>query len=421
MSQTETLLFPNVAAFRAKVQEAIRGDSDTESGAIILLHIENYAIISDIYGKELAEGTLVAATAKVASFLGPKDEMARLSADNWGIYLAQTPMDQVAERASSIRLALQRDNAVIREDMYPLFFDIFIGGTSLTQPLANVDAAINKANAALKHAIYTRWYGYMDYQDFQQVRAENKARLSDVHCIQSALVQDRLCLAFQPIISAASGKVDYYECLLRLRNEKGELQSAGKHIIMAETMGLIDEIDAYVFGKVFEELLQYPDLKLSMNISGGGFVESAAWMQKALKLLPDHPGVASRLVIEVTETAFQRNLNNTAFFLTKLRKFGCQIALDDFGVGYTSFLQLKQLDLDIVKVDGAFVKGLGSNHKDDVLVQCIINIGKEFGLKTVAEFVETQAIADKLIAMGIDGLQGFYFGKGEVERPWLKS
>ena len=127
------------------------------------------------------------------------------------------------------------------------------------------------------------------------------------------------------------------------------------------------------------------------------------------------------LIVEITETVALNDIEETARFVTAVRDLGCRIALDDFGAGYSSFRNLKALAVDCVKIDGSFVRGLTSNVDNQLFIRTLLGLADGFGLETVAECVETAEEANHLVRRGVRFLQGYYFGRPTVERPWLQA
>ena len=177
-------------------------------------------------------------------------------------------------------------------------------------------------------------------------------------------------------------------------------------------------IDHMVLDMVIKELELAPQLVLAFNVSNLT-TENAHWLQHFRDLLKDRPHIANRLIVEITETAAQRDLRRTAYFVASVQEMGCQVALDDFGSGYTSFRQLKSLSVDTIKIDGAFIRDLADNKDNRFFVKTLLDFTKGFGLKSVAEYVENGETAKMLMELGIDAMQGYYFGKPENFRSWL--
>ena len=239
--------------------------------------------------------------------------------------------------------------------------------------------------------------------------ANNKLNLLRKSCALKTRV-----FAYQPIIDRKTGAIPYYECLLRIPDDKGNLISVGPIIHEAENKGLINIIDFEVLQMAVEELVKSPDISLSVNISNYGVLDSNL-LEMAESLLKKYK-VANRLIVEITETLLNENYEITKLFINKLHKFGCRFALDDFGSGFTSFKQLQNLPIDIIKIDGSYVRNIVSNHHSKYFVETLVKISEELGIKTVAEFVENGEIAKFLIDIKVDGMQGNFFSPASCQR-----
>jgi EAL domain-containing protein (putative c-di-GMP-specific phosphodiesterase class I) len=161
----------------------------------------------------------------------------------------------------------------------------------------------------------------------------------------------------------------------------------------------------------------YPDARMAVNVSGLTTTDRS-WLRSAIAMLRGRPDIAERMVIEITETAGLEDLDACCRFVSTLRDLGCEIALDDFGAGYTSFRHLKQLAVNKVKIDGSFVRKIGENPENLVFIRTLIDLARTFGLETVAECVETEEEADLLLNEGIHYMQGYAFGKPDLTAPW---
>lgn len=236
--------------------------------------------------------------------------------------------------------------------------------------------------------------------------------------VQAALRQDRLLFAFQPVVCAVTGRVDYFECLLRMRNEERGLVACGEFIAAIEKAGLIGLIDRHVLTRVIEELAGHPEVRLGINVSGLTACDRP-WLRLLMALLRNRPGLARRLVIEITETAALDNIAESARFVDTLRQAGCRVALDDFGAGHTSLRHLQVLAVDTIKIDGGFVRNLPASRESRVFLRHLLGLTRGFGFSTVAECVETAEEAALLRAEGVGYLQGFHFGRPTIERSWL--
>jgi EAL domain-containing protein (putative c-di-GMP-specific phosphodiesterase class I) len=186
---------------------------------------------------------------------------------------------------------------------------------------------------------------------------------------------------------------------------------------VAERLGLVRLLDHRVLELVVEEMVATPNLQASVNVSPGSTTDPNWWTGLG-SLLRTHPGVAERLIIEITESAAIHDVDETRGFVARVKDFGCRIAIDDFGAGYTSFRNLRKLGVDIVKVDGAFVQNMIRSEDDRAFVQTLIDLGKRLKLATVAEWVQDEETAALLRAWGCDYIQGALIGLATTERPW---
>jgi EAL domain-containing protein (putative c-di-GMP-specific phosphodiesterase class I) len=236
--------------------------------------------------------------------------------------------------------------------------------------------------------------------------------------LRAALGQERLLFAFQPVVCAISGEVDYFECLLRMREPNGALIACGEFIAAAEETGLIGLIDRYVLNLAFAELATHPAVRLGFNVSGRTACDRP-WLRSLMTLLRRRPEWARRLVVEITETAALDDLHESARFVDTLRHAGCRVALDDFGAGHTSLRHLQALAVDIIKIDGSFVRSLAARRENRIILRHLLGLTRGFGLGTVAEWVETADEAALLREEGVGYLQGYHFGRPTIERPWL--
>ncbi|CAF0735738.1 unnamed protein product [Didymodactylos carnosus] len=250
--------------------------------------------------------------------------------------------------------------------------------------------------------LYYREYDNKQY-NIEYVKGANR----QLNLLRKALLNKNMVFAYQPVIDRKTMGISYYECLLRIPDANNNLISVGSLIPEAEKKGLIFIIDQIVLEMAVQELVVNKDLRLAVNISNIGILDPPL-LAIAEKLLQAYD-VAERLIIEITETTFNNNYAQISSFMLKLRRFGCKFALDDFGSGFTSFDQLQNLPIDIIKIDGSYVRNITSNAQSQDFIARLIKISEEVGAITVAEFVENGEIAKSLIDLKVDGMQGDFF------------
>lgn len=402
-----------VNGLETTIQAVIR---DHTAGALLLVSISNLSMIINAYGHDVSEIVVHDLTKIISAMLSDGDMVQRLQRDQLGVIITNSyPEDVVtlAERIHNAILNFGRDNFSTAS----LHIIDTIGSVCFPMETASAHDALDKAYAAVNSM------QSQPHRTFDMMRSEAdscRQQMGLANYMYNAYKEKRLRMAYQPIINSKTGQIDHYEALLRMVNQAGKISSAGALIPIAEKMGMITLIDTMVMELVIEELRQAPSLHLAFNVSNVT-TENSAWLDHITRLLKDEPDIATRITVEITETAVHRDLRRAAYFVASLQSMGCLVALDDFGSGYTSFRQLKALSVDLVKIDGAFVKDIAQSADNQFFVRTLMDFAKGFGLQTVAEFVESGEIAKILMDMGVDYLQGYYLGRPENHRSWLNE
>lgn len=400
--------------FMARLQQAI--DASIGSGipgGMLVVSVSNLGMIINSYGHQASEIVMRDLLRLIGGAFSALDAVERINRDQFGIIIAEATRQTLQEIAYRIQTIIHNYGC-----------DSLINALHVTCQVTSIDfpGTASSAQDALDKA-YIAMDGskQMTYRTFESTKDEAalwRQQMGLANYLRKAMKENRLRLAFQPIIASKDGSTSYYEALLRIAGDDGKISSAGALIPIAETMGLIDALDLSVLRMVVEELTISPDVILAFNISNLT-TDNVRWLDEISKLVKDKPEIAQRMIIEITETAAQRNLAKTALFVASVQALGCQVALDDFGSGYTSFRQLKALSVDIVKIDGAFIKDLADNIDNRFFVKTLLDFTNAFGLKAVAEYVESGDTAKMLMELGVDYLQGYYFGRPMNQRVWL--
>ncbi len=394
------------------ILSAKRGSSQ---GAFFIASINNLAMIMNAYGHDGAEKVMHQLCDELRSAVEKGDLVERVGRDQIGIIIHKCDKLGMATYAKQFHRLIQDYGTT--SAVGALHVTCSIGSVDFPGTAEEASDALDKAYIALNST-----YG-ISYRTFEETRDESvlcRQQMGLANYLRRAIQENRLRLAFQPVVASASGHISHYEALLRIIGEDGKISSAGALIPVAERMGLIDMIDHIVFDMVVKELMASPGVTLAFNVSNLT-TDNPHWLEHATSTLKKHPEIASRTIVEITETAAQRDLRRTAYFVASLQAQGCQVALDDFGSGYTSFRQLKALSVDMVKIDGAFVKDLVDNADNRFFVKTLLDFTRGFGLAAVAEYVEKGETAKLLMDLGVTYMQGYYFGKPENYRSWLNK
>ena len=236
--------------------------------------------------------------------------------------------------------------------------------------------------------------------------------------VRRALERGDVMLAFQPVVSAADGRVAFQEGLIRILDETGRIIPAGQFMGIVDGQELGREIDCAALRCGLAALGRTPDLRLAINMSARS-IGYPRWSETLRRGLGRDARLGERLILEITEHSAMQVPELVATFMAGLQDRGITFALDDFGAGSTSFRHLKDLLFDVIKIDGAFVRDCDSDPDNQCILAALIHIGREFDMFTVAEAVETRAEADFLASAGIDCLQGYLYGAPQVKPDWL--
>jgi EAL domain-containing protein (putative c-di-GMP-specific phosphodiesterase class I) len=246
------------------------------------------------------------------------------------------------------------------------------------------------------------------------IPAVNSSSLSDLETarVTAALNDNRLELFYQPIVrSGTNNFVAFYEGLARIKMPEGTIVSAGQFMPFVENTALGSRLDRCILRLALQQLTNNPDIRLSINMSVLSMKDSG-WLGILESADSD---ICERLIIEITEGAAMSDVELTTAFMHRVRRKHCSIALDDFGTGATSFRYFKDFLFDFVKIDGLFIRDLGYDKDNQVLVQALIDISKHFDMVTVAEFIETDGEAEMAAKLGIDCLQGYLIGEPKAQ------
>jgi diguanylate cyclase (GGDEF)-like protein len=405
---------------KLRLRDAIHGVAERSlvtgsAGAYLAVGIDNMTMINDAFGYEAADGILVEVGQRLERCLAPGDAIGRIGGDRFGMLLVNCGEASIAAVSELILTAVSE--APIFTSAGPIYITISIGSISVPRQASTAQDVMTRAETALAEAKHAGRDCFAAYRLTEKQRAQHRASMAIGERVQRAMKEGRLLFAFQPVIHGTSGVVDYYECLLRMRMEDGAIVAAGEFVPAIEQLGFIRTIDRFVLERAIEELDACDGVNLGLNISGLTAADQP-WLRAFVALLSTRPNVARRLVLEITETAALRDLEESARFVKTVRDLGCRVALDDFGAGFTSLRHLQSLGLDIVKIDGSFVRHLVDRPDNQTVLRHVLGLAGGLGLTTVAEWVETAEEAALLTQQGIDLLQGYHFGKPTIERPW---
>jgi EAL domain-containing protein (putative c-di-GMP-specific phosphodiesterase class I) len=239
-----------------------------------------------------------------------------------------------------------------------------------------------------------------------------------IQLVEDAVKRRNVLLAFQPVVqSARPERPAFYEALVRIIDPTGRIIPAREFFPTVETRELGREIDCLSLGKGFDALSRDPSLRLSVNMSARsiGYPRFVRTLQQGLR---NCPTAGERMILEITESSAMMMPELVTTFMAGLQSDGVSFALDNFGSGNTSFRALREFYFDMIKIDGGFIRGIAQSPDNQVLTQAMLAVARQFDMFAVAESVESQGDADYLAAIGMDCMQGYFFGAPTVTPPW---
>ena len=397
---------------RIRLTEALstvlaRTERDHQSCAFLMVAVNNLAVINETFGFEVGDEAIAEVARRIREKLRGGDIIGRYSSNKFGIVLMDCG-------PGALRIAAERFMKAVRETTIKtsacqLSATISLGGVIIPNQANCVQDALNFTLRALDLAKSKRFDCFILYEPTtasDSIRARSKAIADNVI---NAIDERRMRLVLQPMVAAKTGKAEIYECLLRMEKPDGSLVSAGEFVPVAEQLGLSRLIDRRTLELAVELLVRHPDLVLSLNVSGLTCSDNE-WLAALRRLTGGRKDVLSRVVVEITETVAIEDLDQSINFVDALKELGCRVAIDDFGAGYTSFKNLKLLNVDIVKIDGAFVKNIADDTSDQIFIKTMIELAQTFGMETVAEWVGDERSVKHLTEAGITYMQGYYYG-----------
>ncbi len=409
----------NRTRFREELANLIgRAASRGEVHGFLVAAIDQLGVINQIHGYEAADEVIVAVAHRLDHALRAADLIGRTAGNKFGVVAKLRNESELSKIAARLHEAV--NGKPIDTKAGTVTATISIGAVLIPQHAESSTAAMSRAGEALDRAKTFGRNGFALYTPSLQRESARRRLAAAGDEIVSALEQDRVLLAYQPIIDAKSRMPQLYECLLRIRKPDGTVLPAKDFIPAAEALGLVHKLDRRALELAMDELYRIPSVQLAINVSATT-AGDRAWLISFINHVRENRRVAPRLTVELTETAALNLFEENARFVTRLRDLGCRVAIDDFGAGHTSFRSLHQLRVDAVKIDGMYVEHLAASPDNQLFVRTLAELARNLRLETVAEWVTSEEDAQLLESYGIGYFQGHHFGRPDVSPPWRRQ
>ncbi|MEQ1688143.1 MAG: EAL domain-containing protein [Sphingopyxis sp.] len=391
-----------------------------ESGlvpAALVIDIDAFKSINDLFGHASGDHVILATAGRIVECCPPQAIVARLGGDEFVVLMAQRPGETLlGDVGDMLTHALSEPIAI---DGNIVATSSSIGGAVAENELHSLDTLLRHADSAMYRA---KKLGRCRYERFDEdMSAALNQRDMVERELRAAIANDDIYPVYEPLVDLASGRTVGYEMLARWDSEAlGSVQPT-EFIAVAEAAGLVSALSDQLFRRAMTDASQWPhDLALSVNVSPVQ-LRDPWFAQKLLRLLAETGFPASRLIIELTESAIVDNIPLAQAVFTSLRNQGIRIALDDFGTGYSSIASLRALPFDSLKLDQEFVTKMGSDPERASIAEAVLQLGQSLGLPVVAEGIESLDIAERLGGLHCHIGQGHYFSKAMSQQAVMDT
>ena len=401
--------FKNRHEFHKALQALLTDKPKLARTSVAHIDIKGFKLFNELFGHAIGDEMLKQFAGRIESANKRGHQLFRLDGDDFYIIFANMDGPTVEFECSIIQDALSRRHYVVNQRAMAL--EVGIGIVHLNDGISANDVLASAADASdrAKRSSETKVIAVSrDSEDLKEQIQERHLMAS----MKQRFPEERLLLNAQPIISLADPNGSLaYEVLVRLRGEDGKVISPGQFIPAAEKNGLMSMVDRWVLNETLvwlelnKEHAKRVDF-ITVNLSGAS-LNDLRFAEDALSIVKEHRHLASKICFEVTESVALFDLKTTLRFVEQTKSFGCKLALDDFGAGYTSFKYLKDIPSDILKIDGSYVRGINKSVANHAIVRAVTDLTHEMGMKCVAEWIEDIPTIQTLQRLGMDYGQGF--------------
>jgi len=371
--------------------------------AFLVVAVDNFRAINEAYGFEVADGVFAAVARRIKATLRSEDAIGRFSGTKLGLVLMNCD-------DADVQIAAERFHAAVRDEVVDteagaVAVTVSIGGVTLPRHGRTPAEAVAHSREALSAARLRGNGHFVAYAYSAKELARRRQNAAQSRELVAALNERRIRLGFQPVVDIVSREPVFHEALARVEQPGGTRVGPGEFVALAERLGLVRLVDHRVLELVLDVLAEGDTGALSINVSAETIGDSQ-WIGHLSSRLAGHPELARRLIVEITETAAIHNLEEAERFVDTLHALGCRVAIDDFGAGFSSFRNLRVLNVDFFKIDGSFIENLPRSRDDQIFVRALAELGGSFGVPVVAEWVQDEETAALLAGWGVKCIQG---------------
>lgn len=373
-----------------------------ESFVLMIVNIDKFQEINDLYGHH--EGDII--LKEFAEFLGQKVDkqtiLFKLHSDEYGLLFRKNfDLEYFNNYTRALIEDIRKEKFDVDNGRSSIFLNSTIGISHGNHSLmTNADIALKLAKKRKKD--------FLLYDPSMQAEHEYEQNLKWTKRLKDAIQNDKIVSLFQPIVNCQTQEVVKYESLMRMVDDKGEYIAPIYFLDLAKKNKLYHELTKIVINKTFEAFEHLPYI-VSINLSVDDILDQE--VVDLLKTRLTQSGIGERIVFEIIESEGIENFTHVVEFINDIKKFGCKISIDDFGTGYSNFEYLMKLKVDYIKIDSSMIKNIDTNKESQMITETIVDFAKKLGIKTIAEFVYSKSVFDRVTLAGVDYAQGYFFGE----------
>ncbi|MFK8030349.1 MAG: putative bifunctional diguanylate cyclase/phosphodiesterase [Gammaproteobacteria bacterium] len=397
-----------------KLLDATRWGRDV---CVLHANIDQVQLVNDTFGHEVGDDLIQKIATAIAHLLRENDRVSRLGGDEFGILLLDCTLENALRLAERVCENVAKIKCQVGDR--ELDVGISVGVAKIEEDLDSVISVMATADLACSKAKEQGRGRAFAYRPEDEEMKARKHQMNWVGKIQSALKNNRFSLFSQVIEPTNPNNKAHFEILLRMLDDDDNILSPAVFMPVAERYHLMPSIDCWVIEHSLATLERWYDEGsvansiFGINLSGQSLMDERT-LEFLLGLLKSTTVNPENLCFEITENAAITDFHNAQRFIAAIKNLGCKFALDDFGAGVSSFANLRALDVDYLKIDGSFVVDMATDPVSESMVAAINQVGQTMELDTVAEFVESKEIRERLVALGVDYLQGYDIGKPQA-------
>lgn len=379
-----------------------RDQKDFKNPILILVNIDNFKLINDFYGIETGDYILQRLSPIIKSLI-PTDLHAgfyRLGADDFGILYEHT-LEQNPEDLAKILI-----HEVGKEIFIFQGNDILI---SISIAISRERPLLEKANMVLRYIKKRPRIKFLEYHKELNLYENVSRNLNVINLLKHAIERDDILVYFQPILNNRTGKINKYECLVRVSNKNGEILTPASFLHIVKETKLYADITETMIKKSISMVKNTP-YEFSINLSIGDIMDKR-FNNFMREIFHYNREIAKRITFEILESEGIENYQVVHDFIHEMKEYGCKMAIDDFGAGYSNFEHILRLDVNYLKIDSSLIKNIDADIYSQIIVETIVNFVKKLEIEIIAEFVHSERVHQKVKALGVDYSQGYYIGE----------